>query len=323
MRIERGDIGVGLTLLAALVLVVGGWLWLTRSGDDYFALFTELDVVDGVTTQTPVRLQGFTVGRVQEISPVSTEAGSVVFRVELRVEHEYLGENALRIPMGTVARVTFPPVVGPPFIILEPPAEGGAPLPSGADIPGMRTEPFLDQIQVLTGQLSFTVTETLLRTQQLMDSVENTLGKLDRTLTLTSEAVPEVVANVSATLASADSLMALIRAEVDTTGPQLRTTLYASDSLITDSRRLIDELEGLLVVTQPRAETILASLDSITYVLNHFMKQVAEKPTRMITGVRPPPPMVREPTRRDTLPGDTLPRDTIPGGAVPRDPVPR
>lgn len=293
MKIERGDVSVGLTVLAALAVVVAGWLWLTRPNQDYFALFTEFDVVEGLTEQTPVRLQGFAVGRIQSITPQATEAGSVVFRVELRVEREWVEEGALRIPEGTVAHVTFPPVVGPPFIILEPPAEGGTELASGAEIPGLRTEPFLDQMQVLTGQLSYTVNETLLRTMQLMDSVQGTLGRLDRTLATTSSAIPELLDNLNASMTTAEALMVQVSAQIDTTAPMIRASLDSANALLGDSRRLVADVEGLLGTSQPRAETILASLDSLTFVLNHFMRQVAERPTRLLTGVKPPPPMIR------------------------------
>jgi len=293
MRIERGDVSVGLTVLAALVVVVGGWWWLTRPDQDYFALVAEYDVVEGLTEQTPVRLQGFAVGRVQSIAPVADSAGAVAFRVELRVERRYLGEGGLRIPEGTVARVAYPPVVGPPFILLEPPPEGGPPLADGAEIPGLRTEPFLDQVQVLTGQLSFTVNETLQRTLQLMDSVQGTLGKLDRTLTTTSSAIPELLENLNASMETAQALMVKMSAQVDTTAPTVRASLDSANALLGDSRRLVGDVNGLLATSQPRAENILASLDSLTYLLNHFMKQVSERPTRLITGVRPPPPMVR------------------------------
>ena len=293
MKIERGDVSVGLTVLAALAVVVAGGLWLTRPNQDYFALFTEFDAVEGLTEQTPVRLQGFAVGRIQSMTPQSTEAGSVVFRVELRVERKWVEEGALRIPDGTVARVAFPPVVGPPFIILEPPAEGGAALAAGAEIPGLRTEPFLDQIQVLAGQLSYTANEALLRTMQLMDSVQGTLDRLDRTLAATSSAIPELMESLNASMTTAEALMAQVSAQIDTTAPMMRASLDSANALLGDSRRLVAGVEGLLTTSQPRAETILASLDSLTYVLNHFMRQVAEKPTRILTGVKPPPPMIR------------------------------
>lgn len=293
MKIERGDVGVGLTIAAALVVVVGAWLWLTRPDKDYFALYTEFDVVEGLNEQTPLRLQGFAVGRIRSIRPETAEQGSTFFRVEMGVDRKFLGQGGLSIPEGTLARVAYPPVVGPPFIILEPPPEGGSELEEGAQIPGLRTEPFLDQIQVLTGQLSFTVTETLLRTVELMDSVQGTLQKLDRTLDMTTSAIPGLLETLETSVASAEELMMKVTAQIDTTAPMMRASLDSANALLGDSRRLVGDVEEILATSQPRAETILANLDSLTFMLNHFMRQVSERPTRLLTGVRPPPPMIR------------------------------
>lgn len=293
MRIERGDVGVGLTVLAAVAVVAGAWVWLNRPDQDYFPIFTEFDVVEGLTEQTPVRLQGFAVGRIRSIRPETTEQGTTVFRVELGVDRSFLADDGLRIPEGTIARVAYPPVVGPPFLLLEPPPEGGPQVPEGALLAGVRTEPFLDQIQVLTGQLSYTVTETLLRTVQLMDSVQGTLGRLDRTLELTTTSIPPLLETLNESLATAQGLMVQVSAQIDTTAPMMRASLDSANALLGDSRRLMGDVEGLLSTSRPRAEAILASLDSLTYVLNHFARQVSDRPTRLLTGVRPPPPMRR------------------------------
>ena len=63
--------------------------------------------------------------------------------------------------------------------------------------------------------------------------------------------------------------------------------------LLGDSRRLLAEMEDLLVTTQPQTETILASLDSAAFLLNHFMREVSQRPVRIFTGVPPPPGMER------------------------------
>jgi phospholipid/cholesterol/gamma-HCH transport system substrate-binding protein len=273
--------------------VVGGWFWVTRPDNDYFALTTVYDAVEGLSDQTPVRLQGFEVDRVQSITPLADSAGAVAFRVELRVEREFLKEGGLRIPRGTVARVTYPPVVGPPFILLEPPAEGGAPLQDGAIIPGQRTQPFLEQIQTLTGQLTYTVNETLARSLELMDSVESTLDRMNQTLATTSSAIPAMAESVDTSMANIQGLMAQMAAQMDTTAPAMRAAFDSASALLGDSRRVVGDLSALVSSSQPRTAAILANLDSLTYLLNHFTKQISERPTRLLTGVRPPPPMIR------------------------------
>ncbi len=304
MNVERGDISVGATLLIAGVLAVSAWLWLTRPNDDYFALFVEYDRVESLSEQTPVRLQGFAVGRIQAIEPLSTPEGSVVFRVELRIEDRFMGDSALFIPQGTVARVQYPPVVGTPYIVLEPPAEGGAPLTAGSQIPGLRTEPFLDQIQVLTGQLSFTVTETLMRATQLMDSIESTLGRLDQTIDAAEGGVPEVIANLNRSILAAEELTAKVDAELGVTTPALRASLDSASAVIGDARRLINDAERMIETTSPKADKVLANLDSTTFMLNHFITRISQRPLRLFTGVGPPP---RRPAPEPLIRPDSIP----------------
>jgi ABC-type transporter Mla subunit MlaD len=293
MRIERGDVSVGFTLLAVSILVIASWLWITNPNDDYLPLFTEYDGVEGLTEQTAVRLQGFAVGRIQEIVPQTTDRGSVYFRVELRIEREFVGDSALQIPRGTVAHVRYPPVVGPPFIVLEPPQEGGPALSPGEEITGMMTRSFLDEMQTVTNQLSASVTETLLRAQALIDSVGSTMGRLDRTLSSTVEAVPEVLENLNSTVLAAAALVSAVDAELASTMPQVRESVDTATLLLEDTRRILARVEELLDSSQPRAKAVLASLDSATFILDHFIRQVAQKPMRLLTGVPAPPPMPR------------------------------
>lgn len=293
MRIERGDVGVGLTVAAGVALALVAWLWLTRPSDDYFPIFVEYDRVESLGEQTPVRLQGFSVGRIQSIRPQTSAEGSVVFRVELRVETRFLGDSALLIPEGTVARIQYPPVVGSPYVVLETPPEGGRPLEPGATVPGLRTEPFLDQIQVLTGQLSFTVSETLTRAMTLMDSVERTLGRLDRTMTSAEAEIPRILVDLRASVQAAEELTRRVEAELDETTPALQASIDSASALIGHSRRVIGQVETLMESTQPRTELVLANLDSATYMLNHLVTRLAQKPLRLFTGVGPPPPMIR------------------------------
>lgn len=290
IRLERSDAYVSLALLTGLVLVLGAAYWLTSADRDYFALFVEYEQVEGLSEQTPVRLHGFPVGRIQEIKPTMTEAGSVVFRVELRIEQDFVGDSALFIPRGTTARVSHPPVVGSPFIVLEPPAEGGPALASGAEIPGVRSDAFLEQVQILTGQVSFSVTETLNRAVTLMDSVETTVQRVNSTVGVVERDLPEILAQIRHTVNEADSLTGDIRRMVDRTEPSLTATLDSASVVLGEAHTLVGRLDGMAAASEPRVDLILANLDSLTWVLNHFVTQISERPLRILTGVDPAPP---------------------------------
>lgn len=290
IRLERSDAYVSLALLAGLALVLGGTWWLTRADDDYFALFVEYERVEGLSDQTPVRLHGFPVGRIQEIRPAMTESGSVVFRVELRVEEDFVGDSALFIPEGTTAVISYPPVVGSPSIVLEPPAAGGRALASGAEIPGLRADPFLQQVQILSTQLSFSVTEALTRAVTLMDTVENAVRRVNRAAAVAETELPAILAEVRGTVHDADSLTGEIRALVQRTRPSLTATLDSASAVMSDARTLVGRLDGMARSTEPRLDLILANLDSLTWVLNYFVGEISERPIRILTGVDAPPP---------------------------------
>ncbi len=285
MRMERGDISVALVMMAGLIIAVSTAFWLTRPDDEYFALFVRFDRVEGLDEQTPVRLYGFPVGRIEEISPQMTAAGSVEFRVELRIEREFLADSAIYIPMGTVARVNFPLIVGTPFIVLEAPEVGGARLPFGAEIPGLSAEPFMDRFQSITDQISTAVTETLARTTDLMDYVEHTLSRVDGTVSATEKGITEMLSGVSATVEATQRLTMRIVAEVDSIAPALKTTVDSVSAVLSEARQVLGTVDQMVNTTSPELEAILTSLDLAARRLNCFVTRISERPLRLLTGV--------------------------------------
>ncbi len=294
MKIERGDVSVALAMAAGLAITLSAVFWLTRSDDDYFALFVRFDRVEGLDEATPVRLFGFPVGRIESISPQIDEAGAVDFRVELRIEQEL--DSTLYIPFGTVARVSYPPVVGFPFIVLETPEAGGAPLPFGAEIPGESSEPFLDHFQRVADEISAAVRETLTRTTALMDNLEGTLGRVDGTIASTEDRVLEVLDAVNSSVEAAERLTVSIGSEVDSIAPSIRAAVDSASVVLGEARLAVNRVDevvssvGELVgTTTPELEAILASLDSVVVRLEFFVARISERPLRLLTGVGVPP----------------------------------
>lgn len=289
MKMERGDVSVALVMMAGLIITVSTVFWLTRPDDDYFALFVRLDRVEGLDEQTAVRLFGFPVGRIERIIPQMTSTGLVDFRVELRIEEEFLADSALFIPMGTIARVNFPPIVGAAFIVLEAPEAGGAPLPFGGEIRGLSAEPFLDSFQSVTEEISDAVTETLTRTVALMDYVEGTLSRVDQTVTVAESGITEMLDAVSANLEATERLTLRIESEIDSIAPALRATVDSATVVLADVSRVLDTVDQMVGTTSPELEAILMSLDSATQRLNFFVTRISERPLRLLTGVGAPP----------------------------------
>ena len=207
---------------------------------------------------------------------------------ELRIERELLADSAIYIPMGTVARVNFPIIVGTPFIVLEAPEVGGAPLPFGAEIPGLSTEPFMDRFQSITDQISTAVTETLARTTDLMDYVEHTLSRVDGTVSATENGIIEMLSAVSATVEATQRLTMRIDAEVDSIAPALKTTVDSVSAVLGEARRVLGTVDQMVNTTSPELEAILTSLDLAAQRLNFFVTRISERPLRLLTGVGAP-----------------------------------
>ena len=296
MKIERGDVSVALVMVVGLAITLSTVFWLTRSDDDYFALFVRLDRVEGLDEAMPVRLFGFPVGRIENISPQINEAGAVDFRVELRIEREFLADSTLYIPMGTVARVNYPPIVGSPFIVLEAPEAGGARLPFGAEIPGESSEPFLDHFQRVADEISAAVSETLTRTTALMDYLEGTLGRVDGTIAATEGRVLDVLDAAHSSIEAAERLTVRIESEVDSMAPSIRAAVDSVSVVIGEARLAVNRVDDVVSsvddfvgTATPELDAILANLDSVAVRLGFFVTRISERPLRLLTGVGIPP----------------------------------
>ena len=285
MKMERGDIQVALVLIVGLVIAGSTVFWLTRSDTDYFPLFVRLDRVEGLDEATAVRLSGFPVGRIEGIVPQFTEAGSVDFLVELRIEQDLLADSALYIAEGTIARVNFPPIVGAAFIVLETPPAGGARLPPGSTITGVSSDPLLDHFQDIADTITAAVTEALTRTVTLLDEVEGTLRRVDGTVSATERSILEVLDGVSSAVAAAERLTIRIESEVNALSPMIKAALDSASAVLGEAHQVLSTVEEVIGTTSPELEAILTSLDSATQSLNFFVARISERPLRLLTGV--------------------------------------
>ena len=188
-----------------------------------------------------------------------------------------------------VQHINFPEIVGSPFIVLEAPEAGGVPLPYGAEIPGLRTQPFVEQVQNIIAEISAAVTETLERTVTLMDVAEGTLGRVDRTVTAAETRIPDVLDAVSASVAATERLTARLESEVDSIAPSLRASIDSAAVVLGEASRVLGSAGQMVSTASPELEAILARLDSVTLSFDFFVARITEKPPRLITGVGKPP----------------------------------
>ena len=319
MKWESSDLAVGVVVVAAVVILLGSFLWLSpaMAGSTY-PLFTQFDRIDGVTTQSNVVLRGYTIGRVGAIEPAVADDGGLRFRVRLDIESELASGDSLLLPQGTRARLVPPPVIGAGYILLETPDHRQGTLAPGSAIPGVRSTAVLEQVQGITDDVSADALATMAVARRLMDSVTAAVGTANRTLTETSAAIPPLVRDLHRQLEATAALTTDIQRHVNTLSPAALATLDSVAVLVAESRAVVGELDGTLRDTRPDVHDILAQLDTTSILLTHFMREISEKPLRILSGVRPPPgldppppgPPIREGSDADTVP--ELDVDTIP-----------
>ncbi|MDX1675094.1 MAG: MlaD family protein [Longimicrobiales bacterium] len=310
MKWESSDLAVGAVVVAAAVILLGSFLWLSPAvAGGTYPLYTEFDRIDGINDQSNVVLRGYTVGRVGAIEPRVGDGG-LRFRVRLDIESELASGDSLLLPLGTTARLVPPPVIGAGFILLETPATVAGLLEPGSTIPGTRATAMLEQVQGITEDVSAEVVVTMDLARTLMDSVTAAIGTANRALAETSAAIPTLMRGLEAQLDATAALTADLQQQVDTLGPSTLATIDSVQLLLADSRALVRDLHGTVAVTTPEIRQILARLDTTTVLLNHFVRRVSEKPLRMLSGVDPPPGLDPPPPGPGIEPGS--PADTVP-----------
>lgn len=291
-RWESGDLRTGVLVLAAFALLVAGVIWgnVTKV-QDLQSLYADFPTVTGVSTETPVMLNGYKVGHVEEIVPVADSVGGLRFRVRMLVQW-HPGGGAVPYRRGLRVRLIPPAieVLGTAIIRLEPPTVAGVALPPGALVPPLAyTSPF-EGAQARVDSMGIELSKTLADTRRLLgvlvQTASATTGAATATAGVANAAAGQLTLLASDTrlrLATADSLMRDVR----TLTPSARATADSLQALLGDSRRAVARLTRLADTNEPQLARTLASLDTTSALLQHFMRQVTARPLRVLTGVKP------------------------------------
>jgi ABC-type transporter Mla subunit MlaD len=296
MKWERTDLVVGFVVLGGVGALLVVLLWVSPfSGDGTYTLHTEFERVEGLGKQAPVYMNGFQVGRVGDIQPRITRDGPLVFQVTLHIQRVLSSGDSLRIPVGTRARMVPPYVMGSGFIVLEAGAWNAATLAAGAKIPGMHDTPLMEQVADMTPMLNDEVVQTLATARELMDSLIVTTGTASRTMAATSAQMAPLFLTMQQQMLAAGDLSQEIRSHLATLTPATVATIDSVQALMADSRRLMSDMNRMLVAREPEISDLMASLDSTVTLLHHTVRRVSARPYRILTGVGAPPVRVPAP----------------------------
>lgn len=312
MKWERSDFVVGVVVLAASLMLVGSFLWLSPAiSTQAYPVYVEFDRIDGIGKQAHVMLRGYNVGSVAAIEPRTDPQHGLRFRVQLNIHARLASGDSLFLPEGTIARIIPPPVIGAGFIVLEPPPGGGPPIRPGTVIPGARTDAIVEQMQGLSSDLGDDILATMVTARTLMDSVTAAMGHTNVALAQTTRALPALLDGIQRQLTVTEALTTQIHAQLGDLSPAVMASMDTANLLMADSRRLVQELNETLLATAPEIHNILANMDTSAILFTHFVRQVTERPWRMFTGVQPPAGLVPPPHGPTVEPADT-PTSAVP-----------
>jgi ABC-type transporter Mla subunit MlaD len=302
MKWERSDLGVGIAVVGAIVVLVGTLLWLSPAvSRDTYPLETQFTQIGGIAEQNAVYLNGFEVGRIGDISPEVNANGALEFVVRMNIQATLDSGDSLLLPVGTVARLVPPLAVGAGSIVLQLPPNPGARgyLPPGSRIPGLRDTPVLDRVQASADSLTGELTVTLEIARDLMGTLNETAYAAGGMIAGTSTEIPLLIEELRRELVLAQALTADLRTHMSTVVPATVATIDSTQRLLSDSRALIARLDTTVARQTPAIASILANLDTTTMLLEHVSRQIAYRPLSVLRGWQPP-----EGEMRDSVPTD-------------------
>lgn len=291
---EPGDLRTGVLVLGAFGFLVAGVIWGNSSkAQDLAPLYAEFPALSGVNTETPVMMNGFKVGHVDDVAPHTDSVGRLSFRVRMLVQWHPGGGSAVPYREGMHVRLIPPAieVLGTALIKLEPPVRAGVALDRGANVPIIPYVSPFEVAQTRVDSLGLEMTRTLADTRKLLAVLGRTASAATGAATATAGVANTANVQLAALagdarlrLANVDSLMRDMR----TLTPSAKATADSLQAVLGDSRRAIARLTRLADANEPQLTRTLASLDTSSLLLQHFIRQVSARPMRVLTGVTPP-----------------------------------
>jgi ABC-type transporter Mla subunit MlaD len=293
MKWDNTDLRVGLMVFGALVLGIVSVIWIGRRwGRNVAPLYTDVADVQGIGAESPVFLNGFTVGRVTQLRPHVGTSGQLLFRVRMDIIWQLEDKAAMPLYAGLRARVVPPALdIGRGSIVLETNAHRGIPLKPGDVIPSVQLGGTTNRMQLVVDSVGRDLRLVIASVERLVKSLDVTVASATTTmknanqmLASVNQEIPGIIGSVRANLASADSLMRSLH----TVTPATVATLDSVRALLGDSRAAISRATQFLDANEPQLSSTIANLDQASAVLNNLLREVSRRPIKALTGVKPP-----------------------------------
>lgn len=286
---RRDELLVGLLLMFAILVGLGGTIWIARGGlSKGYSMYARFPWGAGLKPGQPVLLAGVQVGYLDHVELIPT--GSLV--VTMQVADDY------RIPDGTTAAVEPNGIFGDQLIALTPELgrdtymSRGDTIPVGEGTPG--TAELLSKGDSIAANVLALTDETRARfvadgglkdVQQTVKDVTKLVAQLSTVLAAQSAELSRTQVQLRRTLASVDS------AKVDSTTANLQATSASLEALTRELRTTNEQVQGLMTKVSTGEGTVgrlmndpavYARLDTLLLRADSLMADIKANPRRYI-----------------------------------------
>ena len=289
---KRNYVMVGSFVIAMLALLI---IWIamvsgrTGATDDYYIIY---DNVMGLNTGVEILFEGYRVGHIEDISPV-TENGRIRYRVDVSVEQNW------PIPEDSRAAIRAPGLLSA-FVLDIDGGKSDTLLPPGSEIPGQEAADMMgamthvaqtvntileDQFKPLMKQISDTMPSVVGDIEAIGDQLRASAERLNTLLSSANvERISNILANLETATQSADSLIS-----------DLTATKRQVDGLITNVNKMMEEDDGelsqaiqalhyTLDSVARRIDSITSNLETTMRNMNEFSGQIRQNPGVLVRG---------------------------------------
>ena len=286
---RRDELLVGLLLLVAVVLGIGGTIWIARGGlASGYPMFARFKWGAGLKQGQPVLLAGVQVGYVAKVDLIPD--GTIA--VALKLQSQY------KVPAGTTAMVQANGIFGDQLIALTPIIgrqgymSAGDTIPTGAGSPGVpelltKGDAIALDIRALTGEARTQfvegggmkdVRQTVAELTELVAQLSAVTAEQSKQLTLTQQSVRRTLASVDST-------------KVDSTVKNLRATSAQLEQLTRDIKQTNAQVQGVLDKVSTGSGTaakllndpaVYARLDTLLLRVDSLVMDLKKNPKKYI-----------------------------------------
>ncbi len=264
MNFERKDIGLGLFVLTAAAAVLIGLVGVAGIlKGDTIDLYVQVNSIPGVRRGTTVYVQGYRVGELTRITPVTYP--SISFLLNLEVDADF------PLYEGTTAAIGSPSFIGDAIVDLQIPARPGRRLADGDTIP-QASLPDLSTIIGRADTLAQVIEQVARRAADLLspeaagsiiDELRTTLVTARRSFARLENQFVSLTDSLQAGLHTANGSLEQLSGILSENRERIRGTLDSTQAMIAGLRGLAGSADALVDSTAPSLQRNLAELEAI------------------------------------------------------------